>query len=130
MKLLLCWHVVDILLFFYKLSQVLLRTKLKWPKFRNEVYPLEGRRLQFFHICTDPVPSNLKVRIRRFYLHICSVFQVMPQLLYFFGVRNQPDSLDWATIAVYTCQGSCDQSVSYKEEFAWVQLYPTTTTRR
>ncbi|XP_066347976.1 uncharacterized protein [Miscanthus floridulus] len=61
---------------------------------------------------------------------LCYEFQVMPQLLYFFGVRNQPDSLDWATIAVYTCQGSCDQSVSYKEEFAWVQLYPITTTRR
>ena len=54
----------------------------------------------------------------------------MPQLLYYLGVGNQPDSLDWATIAVYTCQGSCDQNVSYKEEFAWVQLYPTTTTKR
>ncbi|RCV45212.1 hypothetical protein SETIT_9G435400v2 [Setaria italica] len=61
---------------------------------------------------------------------LCYEFQIMPQLLYYFGVGNQPDSLDWATIAVYTCQGSCDQSVSYKEEFAWVQLYPTTTTRR
>jgi pre-rRNA-processing protein TSR4 len=50
----------------------------------------------------------------------------MPQLLYYFGVQNEPepDSLDWATTVVYTCQGSCDQSVSYKEEFAWVQLYP------
>nr|CAB3501084.1 unnamed protein product [Digitaria exilis] len=60
---------------------------------------------------------------------LCYEFQIMPQLLFYFGVGNQPDSLDWATIAVYTCQGSCDQSVSYKEEFAWVQLYPTTTRR-
>ncbi|ONK67563.1 uncharacterized protein A4U43_C05F1340 [Asparagus officinalis] len=52
-------------------------------------------------------------------------FQIMPQLLYYFGVRNDPDSLDWGTIVVYTCSGSCDSSVSYKEEFAWVQLYPT-----
>jgi pre-rRNA-processing protein TSR4 len=53
----------------------------------------------------------------------------MPQLLYFFGVKNEPDSLDWATIVVYTCQGSCDQNISYKEEFAWVQLYPTAPSR-
>lgn len=49
----------------------------------------------------------------------------MPQLLYYFGVRNDPDSLDWGTIVVYTCVASCEASVSYKEEFAWVQLYPT-----
>ncbi|XP_068640521.1 uncharacterized protein [Aristolochia californica] len=49
-------------------------------------------------------------------------FQVLPQLLYYFGVRNDPDSLDWATIAVYTCAASCEGSVSYKEEFTWVQL--------
>ncbi|XP_062208871.1 uncharacterized protein LOC133910514 [Phragmites australis] len=55
--------------------------------------------------------------------------EIMPQLLYYFGVGNKPDSLDWATIVVYTCRGSCDQRVSYKEEFAWVQLYPTTTMR-
>uniref|UniRef100_A0ACD5X098 Uncharacterized protein n=1 Tax=Avena sativa TaxID=4498 RepID=A0ACD5X098_AVESA len=60
---------------------------------------------------------------------LCYEFQIMPQLLYFFGVKNEPDSLDWATIVVYTCQGSCDQNISYKEEFAWVQLYPTTITR-
>ncbi|KAK3151362.1 hypothetical protein QOZ80_3AG0244930 [Eleusine coracana subsp. coracana] len=61
---------------------------------------------------------------------LCYEFQIMPQLLYYFGVRNEPDSLDWATIVVYTCQGSCDQSVSYKEEFPWVQLYPTKTSRQ
>lgn len=51
--------------------------------------------------------------------------QIMPQLLFYFGVRNDPDSLDWGTIAVYTCSASCGSSLSYKEEFAWVQLYPT-----
>lgn len=54
-------------------------------------------------------------------------FQIMPQLLFYFGVKNELDSLDWGTIVVYTCSASCDASViSYKEEFAWVQLYPTT----
>ncbi|RWW34409.1 hypothetical protein GW17_00000821 [Ensete ventricosum] len=56
---------------------------------------------------------------------ICYEFQIMPQLLYYFGVRNDPDSLDWGTIAIYTCSASCGSSISYKEEFAWVQLYPT-----
>ncbi|GAB2269731.1 hypothetical protein Dimus_004652 [Dionaea muscipula] len=50
-------------------------------------------------------------------------FQIMPQLLYYFNVENEADSLDWATIAAYTCAASCDEtSVVYKEEFAWVQL--------
>ncbi|XP_002531647.3 programmed cell death protein 2 [Ricinus communis] len=55
-------------------------------------------------------------------------FQVLPQLLYYFGVKNDADSLDWATIAVYTCGESCESSVSYKEEFAWVQLYSQSAT--
>ncbi|KAL2556626.1 zinc finger (MYND type) family protein/programmed cell death 2 C-terminal domain-containing protein [Forsythia ovata] len=49
-------------------------------------------------------------------------FQVLPQLLYYFGVQNDVDSLDWATIVVYTCEASCKGNVGYKEEFAWVQL--------
>lgn len=52
-------------------------------------------------------------------------FQIMPQLLFYFDVKNDPDSLDWATIVVYTCLSSCDTGLSYKEEFAWLQLYPT-----
>lgn len=50
-------------------------------------------------------------------------FQIMPQLLYYFGVENEVDSLDWATIAIYTCNSSCDSNVAYMEEFPLVQLY-------
>lgn len=49
-------------------------------------------------------------------------FQILPQLLYYFGVKNDVDSLDWATVVIYTCANSCEGSVPYKEEFAWVQL--------
>lgn len=58
-------------------------------------------------------------------------FQLLPQLLYFLGVQNEADSdsLDWATIAVYTCANSCNKSGSscegYVEEFPWVQLAVT-----
>lgn len=55
---------------------------------------------------------------------LCFEFQILPQLLYYFGVKNDVDSLDWATIAVYTCEASCD-GAGYKEEFAWVQLSST-----
>ncbi len=57
--------------------------------------------------------------------------QLMPQLLYFLGVHNAPesDSLDWATIAVYACASSCCIATSgrkgYLEEFPWVQLAVT-----
>ncbi|XP_073355915.1 uncharacterized protein [Aegilops tauschii subsp. strangulata] len=49
-------------------------------------------------------------------------FQVMPQLLHYFNVESDQDPLDWTTIIVYTCRDSCDKSISYKEEFVWVQL--------
>ncbi|KAG0600346.1 hypothetical protein M758_11G026300 [Ceratodon purpureus] len=58
-------------------------------------------------------------------------FQLLPQLLYYLGVQNEADSdsLDWATIAVYTCAASCNKSDSsfegYVEEFPWVQLAVT-----
>uniref|UniRef100_A0A0D9V282 MYND-type domain-containing protein n=1 Tax=Leersia perrieri TaxID=77586 RepID=A0A0D9V282_9ORYZ len=58
---------------------------------------------------------------------LCYEFQIMPQLLHYFHVENEPDSLDWATIIFYTCKGSCDQNVSYMEEFVWVQLSPVAT---
>lgn len=50
--------------------------------------------------------------------------QILPQLLYFLQVKNEPSSLDWATIAIYSCEKSCTAGVSkgYAEEFAWVQL--------
>ncbi|XVF06998.1 hypothetical protein REPUB_Repub06bG0099800 [Reevesia pubescens] len=59
--------------------------------------------------------------------HLCFEFQILPQLLYYFGVKNDADSLDWATIAVYTCEASCGGGVGYKEEFAWVQLSTSNT---
>eukprot|EP01018_Ginkgo_biloba_P009173 Gb_23348 [translate_table: standard] len=50
-------------------------------------------------------------------------FQILPQLLYFFKVQNDIDSLDWGTIAIYSCAASCGvKSFGYVEEFAWVQL--------
>ncbi|KAM3707555.1 hypothetical protein ACJW31_02G033600 [Castanea mollissima] len=53
---------------------------------------------------------------------LCFEFQILPQLLYYFSVNNEVDSLDWATIVAYTCEASCEGGVAYKEEYAWVQL--------
>ncbi|KAK3009280.1 hypothetical protein RJ639_014323 [Escallonia herrerae] len=55
-------------------------------------------------------------------------FQILPQLLYYFGVKNDVDSLDWATIVVYACEASCEGSMAYREEFAWLQLVSQSTT--
>ncbi|XXG52988.1 hypothetical protein AAC387_Pa03g1171 [Persea americana] len=42
--------------------------------------------------------------------------EVLPQLLYYFGVKNDMDSLDWATIVAYTCMASCEASWIYHGE--------------
>lgn len=61
----------------------------------------------------------------------------MPQLLHYFKVDDDVNSLDWSTIVIYTCEASCDESMPYKEEascdesmpykeeFAWVQVERT-----
>ncbi|CAI8614898.1 unnamed protein product [Vicia faba] len=54
---------------------------------------------------------------------MCCEFQILPQLLYYFGVENETNSLDWASIVVYACEASCEASLPYKNEFPWVQLY-------
>lgn len=58
-----------------------------------------------------------------FNLLILLVIQILPQLLYYFGVKDDKHSLDWSTIVVYTCEASCEASLSYKEEFAWIQVW-------
>ena len=49
--------------------------------------------------------------------------QVMPQLLSSLGIDDEHDSsLDWATLAIYSCAASCDSSDAYTEEYVWVQV--------
>eukprot|EP00873_Tetraselmis_striata_P006902 jgi/Tetstr1/427166/TSEL_017354.t1 len=61
-------------------------------------------------------------------------FQILPQLLHFLNIDIDADaervdkSLDWSTIAIYSCRDSCSQAApaeeggsAYVEEFAWVQ---------
>lgn len=48
-------------------------------------------------------------------------FQVMPQLLNSLGVDSTGASIDWGTVAVYTCSVSCDQGDQYRSEFIWKQ---------
>jgi len=52
-------------------------------------------------------------------------FQVLPQLLYYLKVDQSPEvsqnSLDWGTLAVYTCWKSCETSKGWAEEYVWLQ---------
>uniref|UniRef100_A0A6J0UFC8 Programmed cell death protein 2 n=1 Tax=Pogona vitticeps TaxID=103695 RepID=A0A6J0UFC8_9SAUR len=48
-------------------------------------------------------------------------FQVMPQLLNHLKVDSIEESIDWGTLAIYTCAKSCNMSSHYVEEFIWKQ---------
>ncbi|XP_028852366.1 programmed cell death protein 2-like isoform X2 [Denticeps clupeoides] len=48
-------------------------------------------------------------------------FQVMPQLLNDLKVDSPGVSVDWGTLAVYSCADSCDQGHKYAPEFIWKQ---------
>lgn len=49
-------------------------------------------------------------------------FQVMPHLLHHLNVDDIGKSLDWATVAVYTCAEACSiPNFGYSTEFVWKQ---------
>lgn len=49
-------------------------------------------------------------------------FQIMPQLLSRLGVDDVGKSIDWATVAIYTCSESCKvENFGYATEFVWKQ---------
>ncbi|XP_069463029.1 programmed cell death protein 2 [Ambystoma mexicanum] len=48
-------------------------------------------------------------------------FQVMPQLLNHLNVDSLEDSIDWGTLAVFTCADNCGDEQQYTEEFLWKQ---------
>lgn len=48
-------------------------------------------------------------------------FQIMPQLLNHLKVDRPDASIDWGTLAIYTCATSCDQGNNYSAEFLWKQ---------
>ncbi|KAL0983808.1 hypothetical protein UPYG_G00133040 [Umbra pygmaea] len=48
-------------------------------------------------------------------------FQVMPQLLNNLKVDSPDASIDWGTLAVYTCADSCNRGEEYPTEFIWKQ---------
>ncbi|GAA6111087.1 programmed cell death protein 2 [Tachysurus ichikawai] len=48
-------------------------------------------------------------------------FQIMPQLLNHLKVDSLDVSIDWGTLAIYTCAASCDQGKNYSSEFIWKQ---------
>lgn len=47
--------------------------------------------------------------------------QVMPQLLNSLGVDSTEASIDWGTVAIFTCSLSCDSEDDYRAEFVWKQ---------
>ncbi|XP_076885200.1 uncharacterized protein LOC143534646 [Bidens hawaiensis] len=101
-----------------------------WAYFTKRIACDPQQVLRYSRHDTIPLWPMLSGRPSNADIPICSScgsdrafeFQIMPQLLYYFDVKNESNSLDWGTIAVYTCEASCDGSLAYEEEFAWVQL--------
>ncbi|XP_068728495.1 programmed cell death protein 2-like [Montipora capricornis] len=53
-------------------------------------------------------------------------FQVMPQMLNHLHVDSFEDSVDWGTLAIYTCSQSCGNGSAYLTEFLWKQNFADT----
>ncbi|XP_043855613.1 programmed cell death protein 2 isoform X2 [Dromiciops gliroides] len=53
-------------------------------------------------------------------------FQVMPQLLNYLKADRLGKSIDWGTLAVFTCAESCNLGTKYTEEFIWKQDFTDT----
>lgn len=50
-----------------------------------------------------------------------SSLKIMPQLLNHLKVDSLGESIDWGTLAVYTCADNCGGGNEYLEEFIWKQ---------
>ncbi|XP_070578925.1 programmed cell death protein 2-like [Ptychodera flava] len=48
-------------------------------------------------------------------------FQILPQLLNYLHVDSLGASIDWGTLAIYTCSKNCDTGPVYHPEFVWKQ---------
>jgi len=53
-------------------------------------------------------------------------FQIMPQLLNYLSIDTSSDSMDWGTLAVYSCPDSCPLDEGMREEFVWMQHFSYT----
>jgi Programmed cell death protein 2, C-terminal putative domain len=47
----------------------------------------------------------------------------MPQLLNHLGLDDMGSSIDWATLAIFTCSVDCEAGGKYGREFLWKQDY-------
>lgn len=68
------------------------------------------------HVPTDPDIPPCTCGAKRTF-----EFQVMPQLLNSLRVDSTGASIDWGTLAVYTCSASCNHDNQYSPEFIWKQ---------
>ena len=50
----------------------------------------------------------------------------MPQLLNHLKADSVEESIDWGTLAVYTCSRNCCDGPSYHSEFIWKQDFTKT----
>ncbi|CAB3359666.1 Hypothetical predicted protein [Cloeon dipterum] len=48
-------------------------------------------------------------------------FQILPQMLNHLSLDQIGKSIDWGTIAIFTCKESCDNGDAYKSEFVYKQ---------
>ncbi|TKY45917.1 Programmed cell death protein 2 [Spatholobus suberectus] len=111
--------------------------KKSWASFQERIAKAPEQVLRYYrNTNAKPIwpvssgrPSNADIpRCSYCSGPMCCEFQILPQLLYYFGVDNEVDSLDWASIVVFACEASCEAILPYKHEFAWVQLYSPSTT--
>ncbi|XP_003969537.1 programmed cell death protein 2 isoform X1 [Takifugu rubripes] len=72
-------------------------------------------------VSSQHIPSDNDIPLCTCGAPRCFEFQVMPQLLNSLSVDSMGMSIDWGTLAVYTCSVSCNQGDRYISEFIWKQ---------
>ncbi|XP_074641994.1 programmed cell death protein 2-like [Tubulanus polymorphus] len=83
-------------------------------------YSLGGQPLW---VCSDNIPNSGEIPSCECGAKRQFEFQVMPQLLCHLKLDKLENSIDWGTLAVYTCSENCSEGAIYHPEFLWKQDY-------
>ncbi|XP_057688809.1 programmed cell death protein 2 [Corythoichthys intestinalis] len=102
-----------------------------FQRFKKKIAPEPQQVLRYSRggsplwVSSQHIPSDADIPVCTCGAKRIFEFQVMPQLLNSLHVDSTEASIDWGTLAVYTCSVNCNHEEQYCLEYIWKQDFST-----